>query len=69
MRTPKTKDEWQEAVDAAHVLLILDSARQYGLVSGGPKPNASRCEQILQEGKKRGIRPREDAVDRAFRAQ
>jgi hypothetical protein len=62
----ETDAEWQEAVDAAEFMLLLDSSRQYGLVTGGPKVNIERCEEILREGKQRGFEPAEDVVERAF---
>ena len=55
---PKTKKEWQEAADAAHGLLVIDSARQYGLITGGPVANIERCEEILLKAKAKGITPR-----------
>jgi hypothetical protein len=61
-REPETKGEWQDAVDAAYALLVLDAARQYGLVRGGPVPNRERCEDILSRGKQLGIEPRKDAT-------
>ena len=64
VKTPQTPSEWQHAVDAAEGCLALDSARQYGLVSGGPVINVERCEEILREGRKRNIRPSPDAVER-----
>jgi len=39
--------------------LLLDSARQYGLVTGGPEIDVERCEEILTLGKARGIEPKE----------
>lgn len=53
-RDPETPAEWQIAVDAAWALLLLDAARQYGLVTGGPAANVDRCAAILAEGKRRG---------------
>lgn len=32
---PETAEEWQEAVDVAELYLLLESARQYGLIEGG----------------------------------
>jgi len=62
---PKTPEEWQEAADLAHVYLLIDSARKYGLVMGGPKSiDVGRCEELLKKAKRRGIRPRLDAIDR-----
>ena len=66
-RDPATAEEWQEAVDAAHGMLLLDSARRYGLVSGGPKIDAGRCEEILRRGAERGMTPAPDAVERLIR--
>lgn len=61
---PKTPEEWQEAVDAAEGALVLDSARQYGLVTGGPEINIARCCEILERGKGFGIEPSQGAVER-----
>jgi hypothetical protein len=56
-RNPNTPAEWQEAVDLAEFHLLVDSAKQYGLVEGGPRVNTRRCDYILREGKKRGVYP------------
>ena len=64
MRDPATPAEWQDAVDAAHALLLLGSARAYGLVTGGPLINEDRVEEILEQGRRRGITPAVDAVER-----
>lgn len=54
---PKTPDEWQTVVDAADGLLLLDAARQFGLLTGGPVVNAARCEELLGRGFDRGVFP------------
>lgn len=54
---PKPPEEWQEAVDAAAFCLTLDSARQYGLVEGGPTLNVERCAHILAKGETLGYMP------------
>jgi len=61
-RNPRTVEKGQEAADVAQWALALDSARQFGLVEGGPKVNVERCEEILNLAEKRGIRPHKDAV-------
>jgi hypothetical protein len=66
-RDPQTRTEWQEAVDCAEGLLALDSARQYGLIAGGPEVNVDRCLEILRAGFERGIKPSEDAVEHVAR--
>ena len=68
MRNPRTNQEWHEAVDAAKGALVLESARMYGLVRGGPKVNIARCEEILLLGKKKGFQPSQDAVMRFMAA-
>lgn len=61
-RNPRTPQEWQEAVDAADILLGLEAARLYGLVTGGPVIDVERCDEILRRGRLRGYvpTPRED---------
>lgn len=56
-RNPKTPAEWREAVDAAQFLLLLDSAKQFGLVVGGPDVDQARALQLLKRGARRGIVP------------
>ena len=62
-KEPKTDAEWQAAVDAAHGALALDSARKYGLVTGGPMVDVDRCEDILRRGERRGWVPSANAVE------
>lgn len=59
MKNPRNQKEWQEAVDLAHFHLLLESARQYGLVEGGPCVNVERCEQLLAGGRQLGLTPRQ----------
>lgn len=59
MTDPQTPKEWQEAVDSANFLLMLDSARMYGLVEGGPEIDEDRCEEILKRGKSLGYTPKD----------
>lgn len=62
-RDPKTPEEWQNA--AADALLKIDSARIYGLVTGGPEVDAHRCREIVSRAQElHGIEPRENAVER-----
>lgn len=58
IRLPTRDAEWQRAVDLANGLLHLDSARKYGLVTGGPEVNLARIEEILRLGRQRRILPR-----------
>jgi hypothetical protein len=56
---PTNAAEWQEAVDHAHFFLLLDSARQFGLITGGPAIDVERCEEILEKGAALGYTPKE----------
>ena len=64
VKEPRTRAEWQEAVDQAEFYLVLDSARQYGLITGGPEVNVDRCEEILKHGSNLGFQPSPDAIER-----
>lgn len=57
-RMPRTPREWQAAVDAAQLMLILDSCEQYGLIVG-QEVNVERCELIMALGRSKGITPSE----------
>lgn len=61
---PATPAQWQEAVNLARACVLLDSARLYGLVTGGPIVNVERCLEILRRGLLDGYVPREADVDR-----
>lgn len=65
---PESPEEWQTAVNAAKGALAFDSARQYGLVKGGPCVNVDRCVLILEKGRKRGFFPSPTAVEDFARA-
>lgn len=64
MEDPKTPEEWQDAVDTAHVMLLIDAASRYGLVRNAPRIDVGRCEEILARGKALGYEPAEDAAER-----
>lgn len=61
-RDPDTPEQWQEAVDMAKSLLMVHSAKSYGLVAGGPNVNVERCEQLLRDGARIGFIPDDAAV-------
>ena len=54
---PKTAGEWQDAVNTAAFLLLLDSARKYGLIKGGPVADLERCDWILRKSAALGYLP------------
>lgn len=49
-RDPRSPEEWREAMREAEFMILLDSARQYGLVAGGPIANVARCLEIIRKG-------------------
>jgi hypothetical protein len=57
---PRTREEWQDAVDMAEGARLVVAARAYGLVRGGPEINVDRCEEILRLGRDYGVRPGHD---------
>jgi hypothetical protein len=57
----------QTLVDAAEGALALDSARKYGLITGGPAVDVDRCIECLEAGKRRAILPSPDAIERFSR--
>lgn len=65
MNDPDTPQEWQDAVDAAHAALAIDSAAKYGLILTPIVTVAvPRCEEILERGAALGYTPAADAVER-----
>lgn len=67
-RDPATLTEWQLAVNAARACLVLESARQYGLVTDGPSVDVTRCLDLLDRGKTQLIVPQEMGVDLEIKA-
>lgn len=55
MNDPETDDEWREAALLARGALLLESAKAYGLVRGGPVVDVPRCEELLARASARGI--------------
>jgi hypothetical protein len=68
MRDPETPAEWQDAVNAAEACLLIDSARQYGLITGGPGVDVDRCVQIVDRGRAQQIVPQRDGVEDQIQA-
>jgi hypothetical protein len=68
VKTPRTPAEWQLVVDLAEACLLIDSARQYGLITGGPIVDVDRCVALLDRGRARGIVPVKAGVDQAIAA-
>lgn len=64
-RWPQSEDEWLIAARAAAGLLLIDDAKLYGFVRGGPAIDRRRCEEILAGASEHGITPDTDAVQEA----
>lgn len=62
-KEPNSPAEWQGAVDVAYVMLLIDSAKLYGLVSGGPEVNVERAQDIIRRGEELGVVPSPNAVN------
>lgn len=67
MKNPSTPAEWQRAVDAAAGFRAIADCKMYGLFEGGPEIHVSRCDEILELGARKGIRPSRPAIELALR--
>lgn len=54
---PSTPEDWQAAVNAAHLCLAMDAARSYGLITWNRVVDIPRCEDLLARGAARGYHP------------
>lgn len=68
MKDPKTPKELRSAAAMATACLLLDSARRYSLVKGGPKVNVDRCFEIIARAKKADCSPTKAEEDAAIRS-
>jgi hypothetical protein len=68
MTDPHTPHEWRVAVVFAETLLRFESARLYGLITGGPTVAVARCEDILERGRRLGYVPTEAEITEAVGA-
>jgi hypothetical protein len=64
VKRPKTRAQWQAAVDLAEFFIHLEAAGHYGLITGGPGADVGRCERLLRDGRRRGVRPTPGCVER-----
>lgn len=62
------RDLWEDLANQAEAGLRVDSARAYGLITGGPKINWERCQEVLERAKALGIVPTERGIGQALRA-
>jgi hypothetical protein len=62
-RDPLSAEEWQEAIDSAQFLLLLRSAKIFGLICGGPSIDSideDRCWRLIRLGAAAGYKPASD---------
>jgi hypothetical protein len=64
-RQPLTVDEWNEAATLAAACLLIDDARLYGFVVGGPTVDRERCVEVLDQAARVGIVPTKLAAEQA----
>jgi hypothetical protein len=57
MNEPTMPEEWQLAVDGSYSMILIEKARVYGFITGGPTINVARCEEMLRRGEALGYRP------------
>jgi hypothetical protein len=48
---------------SAHAVLLIDAARQYGLIGGGPEINAERAEEIITQAARAGHRYSQEQIE------
>lgn len=60
-RDPQTPDEWRSAVNAARWAILVDSARQHGLITTNLVVDVDRCLALLERGAAAGYTPAPDA--------
>ena len=59
-------DQLRTGALAAEVYLLIDAAKKYGLVEGGPEINVERCEEVIAEARAAGVTYSQDEVDHAL---
>jgi len=55
----------RELAALAAGVLLIDDARLYGLIEGGPDVDRARCEELLQQAREEGIVPTKDEASDA----
>lgn len=68
---PVTKEQWQDAVDAAEllacvttakVLLFLEVGRLFGLIDDNGEIDIQACHEIVEDARCQGVLPNADAM-------
>jgi hypothetical protein len=70
---PVTKEQWQDAVDAAEllacittakVLLFVEVGRLFGLINENGEIDTQACYEVVEDARSQGITPGADAMRR-----
>lgn len=70
---PITREQWQDAVDAAEllarittakVLLFLEIARLFGLIDENGEVDVQACYEVVEDARSQGLMPSADAMHR-----
>jgi hypothetical protein len=61
---PTTPAEWQNAVDTAAVVRLIAKCRQCGFIKNGPIINMDLCDRVIEEGRRREVKPSADPASR-----
>jgi hypothetical protein len=68
---PVTKEQWQDAVNAAdllahittaRILLFIEMGRLFGLIDENGEVDVAACQQIIEDARSQGVRPSTDAT-------
>jgi len=68
---PVTKEQWQDAIDAAElvarlttarVLLFIEMGRLFGLVDDDGKVDIQACNEIIDDAKDQGVMPSTEII-------
>jgi hypothetical protein len=60
-----SSEQLREMATLARACLLIESARAYGLITGGPAVDVDRCEEVLEHATERGVESSQDDVDAA----
>lgn len=63
MARPVTERQWQDAVDAAHMILTMELGQLFGLVRVVHEVDIAECVAILEEGRTHGVVPQADVKE------
>jgi hypothetical protein len=63
MARPTTPKQWQDAVDAAYLIHMVQTGQVYELLGDMPAFDFEKIFQTLEEGREQGITPMADIIE------